>query len=202
MQANSKLVGQQASPILRLPYFLRWRHLPQATAPFDFENCSQYDVTLAVDDGGNSNGNPLNDTGRFVVNIDDVNDISEPHFNGITYNLQTSGGAEIKLYGTNFGPTDFKYLLTGKNASVVVKYGPRGGNTAQYTAKNCSVSKRNTEISCLTVPGVGKDLAFTVFVDGSSSPHQVLASHLFLLQLRKWSSNQVPYRQRVATTLQ
>ena len=116
VQANSKIGGWNVSiPNTVFTIFSSGGVIyMKATDPFDFENCSQYDVTLAVDDGGNVNGNPLNDTGRFVVNVDDVNDVTEPHFGGVTYNLETSGGATIKLYGTNFGPTDFKYLLTGK----------------------------------------------------------------------------------------
>ena len=119
---------------------------------FDFENCSQYKLKLIVDDGGNKlGGTSLNDTGTFTVNIANVNDLTVPNFgpNGeaANYALQTKGGEEITLYGTNFGPTEFKYGLTGKNCTsgincIVVKYGPRASDTLLYTAENCYIKER------------------------------------------------------------
>ena len=107
-----------------------------------------------MDDGGNKlGGTSLNDTGTFTVNIANVNDLTVPNFgpNGeaANYALQTKGGEEITLYGTNFGPTEFKYGLTGKNCTsgincIVVKYGPRASDTLLYTAENCYIKERNT----------------------------------------------------------
>lgn len=60
----------------------------------------------------------------------------------------------------------------GVNASVislVYKGGLAGQPTRRFQTSACSVLVPNTNISCVTVPGVGGNLSFQIVVDGTAS---------------------------------
>ena len=71
----------------------------------------------------------------------------------------TYGGAAISISGTNFGPSS--------HTEVAAQYGPPG-STEKYTATGCAVISQ-TEITCVTAPGVGKDLRWSVTVGAQVS---------------------------------
>ena len=69
--------------------------------------------------------------------------------------LNSHGGQTIIIHGHNFGPrTEFITKIT---------YGPLG---QIYTARNCTILVKSTQIMCLTAPGVGLDHKWIVSVRG------------------------------------
>jgi len=52
---------------------------------------------------------------------------------------------------------------------ISASYGPQSDVTLRYTAASCVVAAANSVISCLTAPGVGKDLVWQVSVYGQAS---------------------------------
>ena len=129
--------------------------VPIATAGLDFEDQAIYELTIRVND---TVGTPMKSTtSKMNVTVDNQNDLSAPHLNGITYaDFPTTGGNSVILHGTNFGPTWNKFNATGVNPQITVTYGPKDGNTNLYSASNCDIVDRNTQLKCDTVPGVGK----------------------------------------------
>ncbi|CAE7839292.1 unnamed protein product, partial [Symbiodinium sp. KB8] len=94
--------------------------------------------------------------------------------------IDTVGGTEVRLSGTNFGPKELslvdasasEYLLgeapvmkAVPPAAPQVAYG-RDGATGHYTARECQVVTPHTLIQCRAAPGVGKALAWTIGIAG------------------------------------
>ena len=81
-------------------------------------------------------------------------------FDELHENFTTRGGEIIEIQGENFGPAS-------KSSDLLkwVKYGPSG---ELYDAENCTVLSDN-KITCLTIPGSGKNLAFRINILGQSS---------------------------------
>jgi hypothetical protein len=73
--------------------------------------------------------------------------------------LSTEGGQKIFIRGGDFGPTHPSFLGD-------VRYGPTG---LEYFAENCSITEHSTWIQCITTPGIGESLYFTVNVLGQQS---------------------------------
>ena len=96
-----------------------------------------------------------------------MNDVQIISFAGaIPHN--TSGSQVVTITGRNFGPTSWKLQnVPGTNpATVSATYGLTG---VEYAAENCAIIVQNTAVECTTKPGVGKDLLWTITVDGDSA---------------------------------
>jgi hypothetical protein len=85
---------------------------------------------------------------------------------GVVHVMSWQGGEVVIVSGTNFGPMG--------SVDMVVQYGS-GGRV--FTATNCSalgpaqstVGGANQQVQCVTAPGVGKDLNWTVSAKGQRS---------------------------------
>ena len=77
-------------------------------------------------------------------------------------NLPTIGGTTLIVTGTNFG---------GNTANVIaVSYSANKAGALTYTASCArSPATSTTTLQCVTVPGVGSNLAITVSIEGQSS---------------------------------
>ena len=73
--------------------------------------------------------------------------------------FDTEGGEVVYLEGINFG------LQLYAAGSISVYYGKH----LQYQAANCDVDSSHRQLQCLTVPGVGKNHSWQVFVGNQSS---------------------------------
>jgi hypothetical protein len=82
--------------------------------------------------------------------------------------LTTTGGDQIVLTGTNFGPA----LSPQFNPQVF--YGP-ASNPSLLKATGCQVTKPNTEITCFTAVGVGVGLVFSAEIAGQNSTSKACA---------------------------
>jgi hypothetical protein len=92
-----------------------------------------------------------------------------PAVSAISGALTSSGGDEILLYGTNFGPA-------ASGGTISVTYAPTDGTT--YTASSCTIVTDNTLIHCYSAPGSGCCLAWTVTVaDVTGSPSTATLSY-------------------------
>jgi hypothetical protein len=82
-----------------------------------------------------------------------------------TPDVPTSGSAVVTITGTNFGPPTVSHAgtWTALGASLSGAYGP-------YTAASCSVTAMSTRVECVMGAGTGAGHAWTVVVDGQSSP--------------------------------
>jgi hypothetical protein len=72
--------------------------------------------------------------------------------------LSTYGGTSFTINGAHFGPTSVP------TDAIVIKY-KRGiviDDPGGYVATGCSVSVAHTEITCSSVPGIGKELTFWI----------------------------------------
>jgi hypothetical protein len=80
-----------------------------------------------------------------------------------TVDVTTGGGDVIHIVGQNFG-SSIEYLES-------ITYGCVGSSSAWSfdITKDCTLTKAHTEFVCITAPGVGKDLIFTIFVAGQAS---------------------------------
>ncbi len=82
----------------------------------------------------------------------------------------TDGGQLIFLSGSNFGPASATAGVVNDGLITVV-YGP-ASNSASYTAVNCTVSSASISASalqCITAPGIGADLYWSVTVAGQAA---------------------------------
>lgn len=68
--------------------------------------------------------------------------------------LSTEGGETVQINGTNFGPALPRSYVTD------VWYG--SGSGTQFSLTNCTFTVDETQIQCLTVPGVGTGYAMQV----------------------------------------
>lgn len=81
--------------------------------------------------------------------------------------LTTRGGDRVAILGTNLGP---------RVERVEVQYGPQDG--LRYRARDCTFARPHAELTCLTVPGAGSDLVWTVTVGGQrSAPSTVTTNY-------------------------
>jgi len=72
-------------------------------------------------------------------------------------NASTDGGDIVILTGSYFSINKFLEKVT---------YGPKG---TEFTARNCTVTRAHSEITCTTAPGTGRVLYWTVTIRGQSS---------------------------------
>jgi hypothetical protein len=72
-------------------------------------------------------------------------------------NASTDGGDLVILTGSYFSINKFLEKVT---------YGPKG---TEFTARNCTVTRAHSEITCTTAPGTGRVLYWTVTIRGQSS---------------------------------
>jgi hypothetical protein len=72
-------------------------------------------------------------------------------------NASTDGGDIVILTGSYFSVNKWLEKVT---------YGPKG---TEFTARNCTVSRSHTEITCTTAPGTGRKLFWTVTIRGQAS---------------------------------
>jgi len=78
---------------------------------------------------------------------------------GTSARMSTQGGSvfdALILQGENFGE---------ETASIVVTYGPSGGNVNKFTAVNCTLTVPHEEIQCIYIAGTGINLVFTISAD-------------------------------------
>ncbi|GBG24702.1 Protein O-linked-mannose beta-1,2-N-acetylglucosaminyltransferase 1 [Hondaea fermentalgiana] len=121
---------------------------------------------------------------RFVVSANSVR--SEASVQGLSYagptiesisgsgseNARTSGGDTVYISGSGFGP------VTEIDGTVVARYG--GENGIKYYATDCAVIREDTQISCLTASGTGRDHPWTVSISGQSSEVTEVAEGLIM----------------------
>lgn len=74
----------------------------------------------------------------------------------------TEGGDIIYLRGSQFGPVSLNPDM------IVVKYG-KLSEPNRYTANDCKVTTKSTRIECVTVPGTGVGLAWSVVIADQDS---------------------------------
>ena len=138
----------------------------------DFENAALFKLQVDVDDGGNGNKGEPSRKSRHTINLQ-VQNANDVTITSLAYKTPgtleghpTVGGDIVVLTGTNFGPTQNKITTEGAGATVptvVVKYGaltftgvkgdkPTLSATDSFVAKNCKVTKPNTEIECASAP--------------------------------------------------
>jgi hypothetical protein len=72
-------------------------------------------------------------------------------------NASTDGGDLVILTGSYFSINKFLEKVT---------YGPKG---TEFTARNCTVTRAHSEITCTTAPGTGRVLYWTVTIRGQTS---------------------------------
>jgi hypothetical protein len=85
---------------------------------------------------------------------------------GVT-NASVNGNQAVTITGNDFGPTQSKIQK--------VTYGPGGG---EYTATSCQLTVKHSQITCMTVAGVGATLRYIVTIDGQdSSPSTATANY-------------------------
>ena len=114
------------------------------STPLDFENCEKYELSITVHDQGNGVAGEASlsaTVSNFIISIQDINDISSASTNGTLYNsLETPGGDDIIIVGSNYGPTKAKVtkMNSVSKPTPVVKYGP-DANNLDYTATGCSI---------------------------------------------------------------
>jgi hypothetical protein len=72
----------------------------------------------------------------------------------------TPGGQGVTIFGTNFGPSGSPLRAT---------YGVNVTGEKEFEAQGCAVTSAHTQITCLTAPGAGATLSWTVTVDGQDS---------------------------------
>ena len=72
--------------------------------------------------------------------------------------MPTNGTTSVTITGENFGPLADYNVLTA-----------RYGKTATEYQTECLLTQSNTQMECQVVPGVGKDLKWSVVVGGASS---------------------------------
>jgi hypothetical protein len=72
-------------------------------------------------------------------------------------NASTDGGDVVILTGNYFSINTWLEKVT---------YGPKG---TEFTARNCTVTRAHSEITCTTAPGTGRVLYWTVTIRGQSS---------------------------------
>ena len=117
-------------------------------------------VTVRVSDG------QLQDTTTFDLQIEDANDIVVSAISNLDpelYNQEvgdeasfsTAGGDLLYIYGYNFGP---------KNSAIATAVAVRYGGNLEYEATSCIVYESNTVIRCVSAPGVGRELPWSVTV--------------------------------------
>ena len=150
------------------------------STPLDFENCEKYKLSITVHDQGNGVAGEASlsaTVSNFIISIQDINDISSASTNGTLYNsLETPGGDDIIIVGSNFGPTKAKVtkMTSVSKPTPVVKYGP-DANNLDYTATGCSIDADfcdatyclgNQVIRCKTVSGVGKNHKIQITING------------------------------------
>jgi hypothetical protein len=79
--------------------------------------------------------------------------------------ISTGGGTLVTLRGVNFGT-----VAQGPSTLGLVTYSPVG-LPLQFGAQQCRVTVDHVEIQCVTGPGVGARLLWTVTVDGLGSTY-------------------------------
>ena len=89
---------------------------------------------------------------------------SDPDASG----LDTAGGSVVVLHGANFGPATL-----ADRAVTDVTYQPAVAATAAvppvFRARNCTITMDHVSMRCVTAPGVGARLLWTIVVAGQSS---------------------------------
>lgn len=84
----------------------------------------------------------------------------------VTGSLPTAGGASILVTGNWLG-------INASVISLVYTGGLSGQPTRTFHTSACTVIVPNTNISCVSVPGVGGNLSFQIIVDGTASAWSV-----------------------------
>jgi hypothetical protein len=90
------------------------------------------------------------------------------------HNANTDGGQVVLIDGLDFGPVS-SLAPESNDALVAVVYGPADA-PARYTAEGCRVvaaSATSATLSCVTVPGTGGGLVWTVTVGNQTSADTV-----------------------------
>ena len=87
-----------------------------------------------------------------------ISDIVSPN----KYSLNTEGGQEILLNGSDFGSLNETLISAIYNNDLT---------NVSYTASGCVVTKSDIQIQCYTVPGMGKNYSWTLkIVDQEGVP--------------------------------
>lgn len=90
-----------------------------------------------------------------------ITDIQGP---GVRH-ANTAGGQAVTLIGTQFGPVSSSYPNTSTIGYIDVQY---TGNGLTFQAALCSVTT-TTAMTCITGPGIGANLDWTLNLGGQAS---------------------------------
>eukprot|EP00946_MAST-07B_sp_MAST-7B-sp1_P005000 g5000.t1 len=149
----------------------------------DYEAQQTYSLHVCVADDGRANEGlntkPLSTCAQIMVVVQDVPDMTIEYFGGNVLH-ETTGGERVHIYGSNFGLRS----PDANNSGLVVTYSngvdAAAASSIVFVAKDCYVEPDgNTKITCLTVPGAGDKLRWTVQIGGTSvtSAHTVTTSY-------------------------
>jgi hypothetical protein len=81
-----------------------------------------------------------------------------PQITGLIGTSPTSGGSLITINGSSFGPVSGNIPFA--------QYGPTG---VEFAASSCAIVLAHLQITCLTAPGYGGNLVWTVTIGGETS---------------------------------
>ena len=140
----------------------------------DFENIAKYNLTIQVTDDGTG---LLQAQNWFEITVIDTNDLTFDSFGGQT-TMNTAGGQNIDIFGSNFGPTAYAVSNGATAASVSATYTSATGQGETYNAA-CAVTLANTKIQCTTAPGIGKDMKWTISVTYAGNTWQLPITAVF-----------------------
>ena len=175
--------GRQGSDMFSVTKTTEGATVQLSSDSLDYETQQSYSLHLcAADDGKVADGattEPLSTCMHVVIAVEDVPDMTIEYFGGDIPHA-TTGGDRVFIYGSNFG---FGSPDT-ENAPLVVTYSndidSPAASSIIFTAKDCFIAPDgNTKITCLTVPGAGDKLRWTVQIGelSVSSPPTVTTSY-------------------------
>ena len=81
-------------------------------------------------------------------------------------NLATNGEEELKIKGKNMGPVDAEVSIVAFGTTP---------DLDRFEAAGCYVTIAHEEVLCITPPGAGKDISWTIIIDGIESQYDLTA---------------------------
>ena len=95
--------------------------------------------------------------------------------------MPTRGNTMISINGKNFGNGEIGSIFTGE----IIYSANLHKHTKQLKAKDCQVEVPQTKLTCVTVPGFGKDLSFKAVVGDTQSSQCTDVNVLNTVELKR-----------------